>query len=245
MSSSSPELRKSKSWMFNSLRMKKSNKNLRAGSGANDESQYPSLPPPLPTSPILASFLSVPFSRKTSRQRKDDSQQDEMQPLPSIKPPDQEEQDFVLDTDLSEMDGIIDPAMLSNDASSPPSGFTAPESWSVVGEDGKDPVGGAESRLGYGTGGNGVRVSQLGAREELAAQTDRAGARRMAAQHKIQIRIYKADNAYHAVSVPANATVAALTPKLDEMLPAGEEREMHQLYLKERGQGELPSFATV
>ncbi|KAJ7089943.1 hypothetical protein C8R44DRAFT_720329 [Mycena epipterygia] len=57
----------------------------------------------------------------------------------------------------------------------------------------------------------------------------------MTAQHKIQIRIYKADNTYHDVSVPANATVAVLTPKLDEKLPAGEEREMHQLYLKERG----------
>jgi hypothetical protein len=163
-----------------------------------------------------------------------------MQPLPSIQPPDPEEQEFVLDTDLSEMDGIIDPAMLSNDASLPPSGFTAPESWSVVVEDGKDPVGRAESRLADGTGGNGNSVSQLGAREK-AVQADRAGAKRMVAQHKIQIRIYKADNTYHNVSVSANATVAALTPKLDEMLPAGEEREMHQLYLKERGRGQSPS----
>ncbi|KAJ7815921.1 hypothetical protein B0H13DRAFT_1663716 [Mycena leptocephala] len=100
--------------------------------------------------------------------------------------------------------------MLSNDASSPPSGFTAPESWSVVVEDGKDPVGGAESRLDDGVRGSGI-------------------------SHKIRIRIYRADNTYHNVSVSANATVAALTPKLDEMLPAGEEREMHQLYLKERG----------
>jgi hypothetical protein len=163
-----------------------------------------------------------------------------MQPSPSIKPPDPEEEEFVLDTDLSEMDGIIDPAMLSNDASSPPSGFTAPESWSVVVEDGKDPVGGAESRLDDGVRGSGISVSQLRAREE-AVQADRAGARRMAAQHKIRIRIYRADNTYHNVSVSANATVAALTPKLDEMLPAGEEREMHQLYLKERGRGQSPS----
>ncbi|KAF7357959.1 Adenylate cyclase [Mycena venus] len=55
------------------------------------------------------------------------------------------------------------------------------------------------------------------------------------AQHKIRIRIYKADNTYHVVSVSTNVTVAALTPKLDQKLPAGEEREMHQLYLKERG----------
>ncbi|KAJ7839002.1 hypothetical protein B0H14DRAFT_3869860 [Mycena olivaceomarginata] len=231
MFSPPPELRKSKSWM-NSLRVKKSNKNFRAGSGANDESKYPSaLPPPLPTSSSLASFISVPSSRKTSRQRKDSSQQDEMQPLPSIKPPDPEKQDFVLDTDLSKMDGIIDPAMLSNDASSPPSGFTAPESWSVVGEDGKDPVGGAEPRLDNGTGGNEVNVSA----REAAAQANRTGAKRMAPPPKIWIRIYNADNTYQVVSVSANATVAALTPTLDEKLPAGEEREMHQLYLKERG----------
>jgi hypothetical protein len=136
------------------------------------------------------------------------------------------------------MDGVIDPAMLSNDASSPPSGFTAPESWSVVGEDGKDPVGGAESRLNNGTGGNGVSVST----REAAAQANPAGAKRMAAQHKIRIQIYKADNTYQVVSLSANTTVAALTPKLDEKLPAGEEREMHQLYLKERGRGQLPSF---
>ncbi|KAJ6592919.1 hypothetical protein B0H19DRAFT_11043 [Mycena capillaripes] len=200
MFSPSPELRKSKSWMFNSLRLKKSNKNIRAGS-----------------------------------RQKESSQQDEMQPLPSIKPPDPGEQEFVLDTDLSEMDGIIDPAMLSNDASSPPSGFTAPESWSVVVEDGKDPVGKAESSLDCGIGGNGASVSQLGPREGAAAHANRTGAKRMAAQQKIQIRIYKADNTYHVLSVSANATVAALTPKLDEKLPAGEEREMHQLYLKEHG----------
>ncbi|KAJ7924652.1 hypothetical protein B0H13DRAFT_2315167 [Mycena leptocephala] len=168
----SPELRKTKSWIFNSLRVKKSNKNLCAGSGANDESKYPSLPTSLPKSSSSASFLP--------------------------------------------MDGIIDPAIPSNDASSPTSGFTAPESWSVVVEDGKDPVGRAESRLDDSTGGNG----------------------RTAAQHKIQIRIYKADNTYHVTSVSVNATVAALTWRLDQMLPAGEEREMHQLYLKERGWGQ-------
>ncbi|KAF7359861.1 Adenylate cyclase [Mycena venus] len=231
MFSPSPELRKSKSWMFNSLRVKKSNKNVRAGYGANDESQYPSLPPPPPKSSSLASFLPVHSPQRTSRQKQESSQQDETQPLLSIKPRDSGEQNFVLDTDLSEMDGIVDPAMLSNHPSSPPSGFTAPESWSVVVEDGKDPIG------DDGTGWNEVSVSQLGAREEVAAQANRAGARRMAAQHKIRIRIYKSDNTYHDVSVSANATVAALTPKLDEKLLAGEAHEMHQLYLKERGRG--------
>jgi hypothetical protein len=49
--------------------------------------------------------------------------------------------------------------------------------------------------------------------------------------------MYKADHTYHFVLVSTNMTAAALTPKLDQKLPAGEEHEMHQLYLKERGRG--------
>ncbi|KAJ6465316.1 adenylate cyclase-like protein [Mycena sanguinolenta] len=56
-----------------------------------------------------------------------------------------------------------------------------------------------------------------------------------AAQHEIRIRIYKADDAYHVVSVSTNATVAALKPKLNQELQEEEKREIHQLYLKERG----------
>ncbi|KAJ7502558.1 hypothetical protein B0H11DRAFT_2171113 [Mycena galericulata] len=85
---------------------------------------------------------------------------------------------------------------------------------------------------------NGVNGQQLqlSAKEEAAVdQAKRAVAKRTAPQHKIRIRIYKADNTYHVVSVSTNVTVAALTPKLDMKLPVGEEREMHQLYLKERG----------
>ncbi|KAF7321179.1 Adenylate cyclase [Mycena chlorophos] len=52
---------------------------------------------------------------------------------------------------------------------------------------------------------------------------------------KMRIRIYKADNTYHVVSVGSNVTVGQLTPKLDLKLPAGEEKEMHQLCLRERG----------
>ncbi|KAJ7665868.1 hypothetical protein DFH06DRAFT_261547 [Mycena polygramma] len=100
---------------------------------------------------------------------------------------------------------------------------------------------GAHGRPGAGVlkvNGNGhgmMSAAQLSAKEEAALQARRAGAKRAAAQHKIRIRIYKADNTYHVVSVSTNVTVAALTPKLDQKLPVGEEREMHQLYLKERG----------
>ncbi|KAF7343711.1 Adenylate cyclase [Mycena sanguinolenta] len=237
MNPSSPELRKSKSWMFNSLRVKKSNKNIRAGYGADDESQYLSLLPPPPKSSSLASFLPVHSLRKTSRQKQKSSQQDETQLLLSTNPPDPDEEEMPLDTDLSEMDGIVDPAMLSNHPSLPPRGFAAPESWSVVVEDGNGPIGGVELELDDGMEGNGVSVSQLGAREETVAQMNRVGAKRIAAPYKIPIRIYRADNTYydHDILVSVNTTVAALTPKLDEKLLPGEEREMHQLYLKERG----------
>ncbi|KAJ6594649.1 adenylate cyclase [Mycena capillaripes] len=143
-------------------------------------------------------------------------------------------------------------------------GWTAPESWSVAVKDGKDPVGeaeaesssdesagrtrhrasgvpghhvhGANGRAGTGAPrANGMSAAQLSAKEEAAVQAKRSAAKRAAAQHKIRIRIYKADNTYHVVSVSTNVTVAALTPKLDQKLPVGEEREMHQLYLKERG----------
>ncbi|KAJ6558075.1 hypothetical protein B0H19DRAFT_128004 [Mycena capillaripes] len=144
----------------------------------------------------------------------------------------------------------------------PAVGWTVPESWSVAVKDGKDPVGEAESSSDESAGGtwhrasevpghhvhgangragagapraNGISAAQLSAKEEAAVQAKRATAKRAAAQHKIRIRIYKADNTYHVVSVSTNVTVAALTPKLDLKLPVGEEREMHRLYLKERG----------
>ncbi|KAJ7090876.1 adenylate cyclase [Mycena belliarum] len=82
---------------------------------------------------------------------------------------------------------------------------------------------------------NGVHAAQLSAKEDAAALAKRVGAKRAAVQPKIQIRVYKADNSYHVVAVSTSVTVAALTPKLDLKLPPGEEREMHQLYLKERG----------
>ncbi|KAJ7140954.1 hypothetical protein C8R44DRAFT_692856 [Mycena epipterygia] len=341
--SPSPELRKSKSSMFSSLRKKVSKRNMRSGSGTADESEHPSLRPPPLNGSSLVSFLPVPSPPPTprfKRQKKKASQQDDVPPMPSIEPPDPGEQEIKLDTNFDEMDGIIDRRILGtggNEASSPSSGFassqshshsdssqfasplkfnnpfppggqlpsvlyqprkpsrkvspntivplpelptapsaegppvpetaedwTAPESWSVAVKDGQDPVGEAESSSDESTGGtgrhrasvvlstpahtacvpparigipraNGISPAQLYAKEEAAAQAKRAGAKRAAAQHKMRIRIYKADNTYHVVSVSTNVTVAALTPKLDMKLPVGEEREMHQLYLKERG----------
>ncbi|KAJ7463487.1 hypothetical protein B0H11DRAFT_1734612 [Mycena galericulata] len=123
------------------------------------------------------------------------------------------------------MDGIVDDAILSKFGNSfPTSGFpsshsytegwTAPESWSVAVKDGKYP------------GGEAATEAESSSDESMGGT---------GAQHTIRILIYKADNTYHVVSVSKNVTVAALTPKLNLKLPVGEEREMHQLYLRECG----------
>ena len=58
-----------------------------------------------------------------------------------------------------------------------------------------------------------------------------------------RIRIYRANNTYHVVSIPFNVTVAALTPALNKKLLLGDDRVQHRLYLKERGRGRFPFFS--
>ncbi|KIK61417.1 hypothetical protein GYMLUDRAFT_166609 [Collybiopsis luxurians FD-317 M1] len=61
------------------------------------------------------------------------------------------------------------------------------------------------------------------------------GSRRQQDSSRFSIRIYRANNTYHVVQCGFNVTVAKLIPKLKEKLLLGEEREMHMLYLRERG----------
>ncbi|KAG5643320.1 hypothetical protein DXG03_001204 [Asterophora parasitica] len=49
------------------------------------------------------------------------------------------------------------------------------------------------------------------------------------------IRIYRANNTFHIASLAPHASVANLTPALNEKLLLGKETETHRLYLKERG----------
>ncbi|KAJ7782579.1 hypothetical protein DFH07DRAFT_909435, partial [Mycena maculata] len=137
--SPTPELRKSKSSMFSSLRKKVSKRNLGSNSSTLlDESEHPSLRPPPLNSASLVSFLPIPSPPQTprfKRPKKKASQQDEVPPVPSIEPPDPGEQEIKLDTNFDEMDGIIDRAMLGNpngrhDASSPGSDITSSKSHS-------------------------------------------------------------------------------------------------------------------
>ncbi|OCH91705.1 adenylate cyclase-like protein [Obba rivulosa] len=52
---------------------------------------------------------------------------------------------------------------------------------------------------------------------------------------KYKIRIHRADNTYHVVSITLDVTVGELTPQLNKKLLLDPERETHKLYLKERG----------
>lgn len=60
-------------------------------------------------------------------------------------------------------------------------------------------------------------------------------------QRKYTIRIYRANNTYHVVSVGFQVTVADLTSKLRHRLLASEGRESHRLYLREKGRGGRPT----
>ncbi|KAF7329121.1 Adenylate cyclase [Mycena kentingensis (nom. inval.)] len=135
-------------------------------------------------------------------------------------------------------------------------GWTAPESWSVAVKDGKlqaDAESSSDESTGPGrpkshhpaNGHSGVRSHrplppvqrENGAPPVPPPTSKRLQTKRASTSHhpKMRIRIYKADNTYHVVSVGSNVTVGALTPKLDMKLPVGEEKEMHQLCLRERG----------
>ncbi|KAI0784617.1 adenylate cyclase-like protein [Abortiporus biennis] len=54
-----------------------------------------------------------------------------------------------------------------------------------------------------------------------------------------KIRVYRANGAYHVVSVDLSVTVDELTPQLNKKLLLDPERETHRLYLKERGRERL------
>ncbi|KAJ7585096.1 adenylate cyclase [Mycena floridula] len=55
------------------------------------------------------------------------------------------------------------------------------------------------------------------------------------ADRKYTIRIYRANNTYHVVSVGFQVTVANLRPKLNNSLLMDKETETHRLYLEEKG----------
>ncbi|KAJ6576070.1 adenylate cyclase [Mycena vulgaris] len=86
--------------------------------------------------------------------------------------------------------------------------FDVPDSWAVNGKRARDPE------------------------EEEFSTDDGEGPSH---QGLWKVRIYRPDNTEHVLRVSTDDTVATLSPQLDQKLPPGEERETHELYLKERG----------
>jgi adenylate cyclase len=60
-----------------------------------------------------------------------------------------------------------------------------------------------------------------------------------------KLRIYRADNNYHAVSIAPVVTVADLEPLLNKRLLLGNDVEAHRLYIKEKGRGEPGVFCVT
>ncbi|KAJ7049996.1 hypothetical protein C8F01DRAFT_718830 [Mycena amicta] len=77
----SPELRKTKSSMFSTIRNKVSKRNLRAGSATAEDSEHPSLrPPPLNGSLVFLPVPSPPPTPRFRRPKKKSSNQDDIPP---------------------------------------------------------------------------------------------------------------------------------------------------------------------
>ncbi|OBZ70825.1 Adenylate cyclase [Grifola frondosa] len=97
--------------------------------------------------------------------------------------------------------------------------WTAPESWAVEkeGEDALAPYSSSD--------------------ESMRGGTKRKPKRRKPVGGKVlyKIRIYRANNTYHVVSIDLAVTVAELTPQLNKKLLLDPTMEPHRLYLKERG----------
>ena len=57
------------------------------------------------------------------------------------------------------------------------------------------------------------------------------------APHSYKLRVYRANGGWHVVTIDLAVTVEELTPVLNEKLLLDPDREVHRLYLKERGRG--------
>lgn len=120
------------------------------------------------------------------------------------------------------------------DADSP--SWTAPESWAVE-KEGEDPADGAA----YSSSDESVNKAPHSTRKKRRRTTFVRELRaKGSGSHLFKIRIYRANNTYHVVSIDLSVTVAELTPVLNKKLLLDPEAEVHRLYLKERGRGEWP-----
>jgi adenylate cyclase len=118
--------------------------------------------------------------------------------------------------------------------------WTAPESWAVDkdGAHADEPeYSSSEDSVTSSTRPNSssAQVQKRKTRRKIAGRPSRPS---VSGSHAYSVRIYRANNSYHVASIPLSLTVADLTPVLHRKVLMGEEREVHRLYLKERGRGE-------
>ncbi|KAJ7121604.1 hypothetical protein C8R44DRAFT_786541 [Mycena epipterygia] len=192
-----------------------------------------------------------------------------MSPLP-LGP---DERPMEIDTNLEEMDGIVDHTNLhygGSDPSSPSSDMSHSESGHSYSQ--------VEPLINFGSPpGSGIQLQSLlptrrtttikadstrtnfdvpeswavnlrdseESDEESSSDDDDGGAGAQPSTTtkfpRWKIRIHGPDNNGHILHVSINETVADLTPRLNLKLPAREERETHELYLKEWGRERILS----
>jgi adenylate cyclase len=123
------------------------------------------------------------------------------------------------------------PSSFPSHSRAPSPSWAAPESWAVdrVDDDAalaEDDTSGSEDILF-------VPTDTTFPREHRSS----SGQRISPANYKL--RIYRANNTYHVVSIPLAATVADFLPLLVRKLLSGPDREAHKLFVKEHGRGGL------
>lgn len=122
--------------------------------------------------------------------------------------------------------------------------WKAPESWAVEPENGIHPE---DMLLAEGTSSEGEDCDQLrspgGRRKAKKRHTLSTSGRPPRAyddrDEPYRIRIYRRDNTYHVATIYLRSTVADLIPYLNGKMLLDTNREMHRLYLKERGRERL------
>jgi adenylate cyclase len=105
--------------------------------------------------------------------------------------------------------------------------WTAPESWAVEKE------GADKQEPDYSS--SEEDSSAISKRKSRRRTNPRPALKSIPFTKPFKIRIYRANNTYHVVSIGLSVTVADLTSQLLKRLLLDPERETHRLYLKERG----------
>ena len=113
--------------------------------------------------------------------------------------------------------------------------WTPPESWAVEKEGNDDTDGDSSSDESVPNNHHDRPTSSTQTRKRKARQSRAPRGRDNDAMYKV--RIYRANNSYHVVSIDLSVTVGDLTPQLNKKLLLREDAEVHRLYLKERGRG--------